>query len=66
MRSERTGVETEWSARIREDLERARERLLEQPEGAPETGGDPPAVAEPETGDPALRYPSGEGTIQAP
>lgn len=33
MMIERTGVETEWKKRIREDLERARERLLEQPEG---------------------------------
>ena len=30
---ERTGVESDWTGRIREDLERARDRLLEQPEG---------------------------------
>lgn len=30
---ERTGAESTWSERIREDLERARERLIEQPEG---------------------------------
>lgn len=30
---ERTNVETEWTTRIRSDLERARTRLLEQPEG---------------------------------
>ena len=36
---ERTGVESEWTRRIEEDLERARTRLLEQPEGQ---GGLPP------------------------
>lgn len=30
---ERTSVNTEWTTRIRSDLERARERLLAQPEG---------------------------------
>ena len=30
---ERTGVRTGWAARIREDLERTRERLREAPEG---------------------------------
>lgn len=30
---ERTGVETEWTERIRQDLERARARLLAQPDG---------------------------------
>ena len=33
MMVERTGVTTEWTARIHEDLERARLRLLEQPSG---------------------------------
>jgi len=33
MMVERTGVETEWTERIRSDLERARERLLDQPAG---------------------------------
>jgi tetratricopeptide (TPR) repeat protein len=33
MMVERTGVDTDWGARIRDDLERARDRLLEQPEG---------------------------------
>lgn len=66
MMIERTGVETEWTERIREDLERARERLLEQPDGGAETPEDPPPIVEPPTGDPALRYPTGEGSIQAP
>ncbi|MBO6936013.1 MAG: tetratricopeptide repeat protein [Deltaproteobacteria bacterium] len=30
---ERTGVNTEWTERIQADLERARERLLDQPDG---------------------------------
>ncbi|MEO0325991.1 MAG: tetratricopeptide repeat protein [Myxococcota bacterium] len=30
---ERTGVESDWTTRIRADLERARDRLLAQPEG---------------------------------
>lgn len=33
MMVERTGVETEYTEKIREDLERARQRLLAQPEG---------------------------------
>ena len=33
MMVERTGVRTDWAERVREDLERARTRLLEQPEG---------------------------------
>lgn len=33
MMVERTGVRTEWSERLRRDLERARQRLLDQPEG---------------------------------
>ncbi len=33
MMVERTGVRTEWGERVRQDLERARSRLLEQPEG---------------------------------
>ena len=33
MMVERTGVRTEWAERVREDLERARARLLDQPEG---------------------------------
>ena len=33
MMVERTGVETEWTEKIRDDLERARNRLLAQPEG---------------------------------
>lgn len=45
---ERTGVQSEWTTRIEEDLERARTRLLEQPEGQ---GGLPPRTEEaaPET-----------------
>lgn len=39
---ERTGVESEWTTRIEADLERARTRLLEQPEGQ---GGLPPRPA---------------------
>lgn len=65
---ERTGAESEWTTRIHEDLERARARLLEQPEGpggipspnAPPPG-DPPA--EPSGGtESQLRYPT-EGAI---
>ena len=33
MMVERTGVETEWTEKIREDLDRARARLLDQPQG---------------------------------
>jgi len=44
MMVERTGVRTEWTERIRADLERARARLLEQPEGA-EGFPTPPAEA---------------------
>jgi tetratricopeptide (TPR) repeat protein len=33
MMVERTGVRTDWAERVREDLERARSRLLDQPEG---------------------------------
>lgn len=42
MMVERTGVDTQWGRRIREDLERARQRLLEQPEGP---GGLAPSEA---------------------
>jgi tetratricopeptide (TPR) repeat protein len=35
MMVERTHVQSEWTTRIREDLERARERLLDQPSDAP-------------------------------
>lgn len=67
MMIERTGVETEWSTRIREDLERARARLLEQPDGADGSTEDASRPPEPEPeGDPALRYPTGEGSIDAP
>ncbi len=67
MMIERTGVETEWSAHIREDLERARARLLEQPDATPGTTETATRPAEPEPeGDPALRYPTGEGSIDAP
>lgn len=45
MMVERAGVDTEWSTKIREDLEKARERLLDQPEGP---GGLP--ASEPEGG----------------
>ena len=45
---ERTGVESEWTTRIEEDLERARTRLLEQPEGRgglqPRTPESPPTT----------------------
>ncbi len=33
MMVERTGVDTEWTKKIRQDLQRARKRLLEQPAG---------------------------------
>lgn len=35
MMVERTGVDTEWTDKIRADLEQARERMLSQPEPAP-------------------------------
>jgi tetratricopeptide (TPR) repeat protein len=35
MMVERTHVQSEWTARIREDLDRARQRLLDQPPDAP-------------------------------
>ncbi len=68
---ERTGVETEWTRRIREDLERARTRLLEQPDGPEglQAGREAtPGATEPENETSSahsqrLRYPSGEGAI---
>ncbi|MFT5355306.1 MAG: tetratricopeptide (TPR) repeat protein [Polyangiales bacterium] len=61
---ERTGAESAWTERIHADLERARERLLEQPEGP---GGIPsanaPPPAEPSGGtESGLRYPT-DGAI---
>lgn len=56
---ERTGARSEWSDRIRQDLDRARERLLEQPEGR---GGLP--SAQPAPGSSSEDSP--EGTNQAP
>lgn len=61
---ERTGAESEWTERIHADLDRARARLLEQPEGP---GGIPnqntPPPAEPSGGtESALRYPT-DGAI---
>lgn len=57
---ERTGAESEWTQRIHADLERARARLLEQPEGP---GGIPspnaPPPSEPSGGtESQLRYPT--------
>lgn len=52
MMVERTGVHTEWTQRIREDLERARQRLLEQPEGR---GGLPAPDAADTPGPSSLR-----------
>ncbi|MEM9194417.1 MAG: tetratricopeptide repeat protein [Myxococcota bacterium] len=43
MMVERTGVQTEWANQIEEDLERARERLLEQPSDVPPSESDPEA-----------------------
>lgn len=51
---ERTGARSEWSERIRQDLDRARERLLEQPEGR---GGLPSATPAP--GSPSEDAPEG-------
>ncbi|MEZ4253128.1 MAG: hypothetical protein R3B99_33385 [Polyangiales bacterium] len=53
---ERAGLESEWTERIREDLERARTRLLEQPEG-PE-GLPPPPPATPATTPPTTTPPT--------
>jgi tetratricopeptide (TPR) repeat protein len=39
MMVERTGLDTDWGARIRADLEKARQRLLEQPEQSEGAGG---------------------------
>lgn len=46
MMVDRAGYDTDWADRIREDLDKARERLLEQPEDEPEGGAeaDPPAT----------------------
>ncbi len=52
MMVERTGIETEWTRRIHQDLETARARLLAQPEG---TGGLP--SSEEEVAPPEPRYP---------
>ncbi|MEM6957639.1 MAG: hypothetical protein AAF645_18235 [Myxococcota bacterium] len=66
---ERTGVDTEWSARIHEDLEAARARLLEQPDGpgglpSTEPGMGGSAAAPPPADDGRLHYPSGGGRIE--
>jgi hypothetical protein len=45
---ERTGVSSGWTTRIRQDLDRARDRLLDQPAGAgglPGTDGSPTDTA---------------------
>lgn len=46
MMVERTGVRTEWGERVRADLERARQRLIEQPEGQGGTDAPPAAAGE--------------------
>lgn len=43
---ERTGIQNSWTKKIRQDLERVRKLMLEQPKGQ---GGLPPSTAIPET-----------------
>ena len=52
MMVERTGVRTEWSSRVRDDLERARVRLLDsaRPASPTSSGGTTPASGETASG----------------
>jgi tetratricopeptide (TPR) repeat protein len=72
MMIERTGVETEWKKRIRQDLNRARERLLQQPEGRGgldaqgQAGGDLDDPAGSDAGTPRGAGPAGHPDAGAP
>jgi hypothetical protein len=63
MMVERTGVRSEWTARMRGDVERMRGRLMDQPTGPEGINGappppDPPAAPAPEPLEPADGLPA--------